>query len=257
MIIKANCKINIGLNITARREDGFHDLETLMYPISDLYDILDIQRMECGGVQFKNAGLAVDCPEEQNICIKAFRLMQREHGVDGVSITLDKRIPFGAGLGGGSSDAASVLLAINDLFNLSLCEQQLIDYAAELGSDVPFFIRNRPQLCTGRGEVMSDLDIDLKSYRIELIKPDGVNISTREAYAGVKPAIPTSPLSDDLRLPIEQWQGVVKNDFERSLFPLYPQLSEIKQQFIDRGAIYASMSGSGSTIYGIFDSTHE
>lgn len=252
MILKANCKINIGLNITARREDGFHDLETLMYPITELYDILDIQRTECSGVEFTNSGMAVDCPAEQNICIKAFRLMQREYGVDSLSITLDKRIPFGAGLGGGSSDAAAVLLAINNLYNLSLSEQQLIEHAAELGSDVPFFICNNPQLCTGRGEIMESFDLDLSSYRIELIKPDGVNISTREAYSGVKPTAPSTKLAEDLRRPIEQWQEVIKNDFEHSLFPLYPQLKEIKEDLLIRGAIYASMSGSGSTIYGIF-----
>lgn len=190
MILKANCKINIGLNITARREDGFHNLETLMYPITKLYDTLDIQRTTSSGVIFKNSGMTVDCPEEQNICIKAFRLMQREYGIDGLSITLDKQIPFGAGLGGGSSDAASVLLAINKLYNLSLSQQQLTLHAAELGSDVPFFIRNTPQICRGRGEIMSDFDIDLSHYRIELIKPEGVNISTREAYAAVTPTTP-------------------------------------------------------------------
>ena len=154
MILKANCKINLGLDILRRRADGFHDLETVMFPVAGLYDEVEAVRTDTPGVAFRAEGLAVDCAPEENICVKAFRLMQRRYGVDGVALRLDKRVPFGAGLGGGSSDGTAVLLAIDELFALGLSEAELIACAAELGSDTAFFVRNTPQLCTGRGEVM-------------------------------------------------------------------------------------------------------
>ncbi len=252
MRIEANCKINIGLNIVARRNDGYHELESVIYPIMALHDIIDIERIN-QGVEFRGEGLIVECSDEDNLCIKAARLMQREYDIDGLRITLDKRVPFGAGLGGGSSDATMVLRAINELFELSLSEEQLITHAAELGSDTPFFVRNRAQLCRGRGEIMSDIELDLSGYKIVLIKPEGINISTREAYAGVSPEAAQYSLAEALKLPVEQWQGTIKNDFESSLFPRYAQLKRIKEALLAAGALYASMSGSGSTIYGIFN----
>ncbi|MFI3247776.1 MAG: 4-(cytidine 5'-diphospho)-2-C-methyl-D-erythritol kinase [Rikenellaceae bacterium] len=252
MIIRANCKINIGLDIIARREDGFHDLETVMMPVVGLYDELSIDAAP--ETTFRGVGMEVDCAAEDNLCVRAARLMQSRYGVGGVSITLDKRIPFGAGLGGGSSDATAVLIAMNQLFGLSIPESELIGLAAELGSDTAFFVRNTPQYCTGRGEKMEQFDLDLSGRWLVLIKPDGVNVSTREAYSGVRPSVPQRSLRELLTLPIESWQGSVKNDFEPHIFRAYPSLEQIKNDLLAVGALYAAMSGSGSTIFGIFDS---
>lgn len=252
MILKANCKINLGLDILRRREDGFHDLETVMYPVMGLYDEVEVVRTLTKGVAFFSEGLLIDCPEEDNICLKAFRLMQQRYGVDGVKIRLDKRVPFGAGLGGGSADGTMVLCALNELFDLHLSENELIACAATLGSDTAFFVRNSPQLCTGRGEIMSPFEVDLRGKTLVLIKPqDGV--STREAYAGVHPHLPEVPLVQRLQLPIEEWQGRVTNDFEPHILDAHPQIKHAKQLLLDSGAVYASMSGSGSTVFGIFE----
>ena len=162
MILRANCKINLGLDVLRRRDDGYHELETVMVPVRGLADEVEVTRREVPGVGFRAEGLAVDCEPEQNICIKAFRLMHDRYGVDGVAIRLDKRVPFGAGLGGGSSDATAVVLALDELFGLRLPEEELIACAAALGSDTAFFVRNVPQLCTGRGEIMSPVALDLQ-----------------------------------------------------------------------------------------------
>ncbi|MFI3332293.1 MAG: 4-(cytidine 5'-diphospho)-2-C-methyl-D-erythritol kinase [Rikenellaceae bacterium] len=254
MTIKANCKINIGLNVLERRKDGYHELSTIMYPVVGLYDLLHFEITESSQVEFIGKGLVIDCPTESNLCIKAYNLMQSRFGdrVRGVRITLDKCIPFGAGLGGGSSDATAVIIAINQLFELNLDEKQLINLASEIGSDTPFFVRNTPQLCTGRGEIMSSIEVDLSGKYLILIKPEE-GVSTREAYSGVRPSRPTTPLTELIKLPLEQWQGRIKNDFEPHIFESHPLLKEIKESLLAAGAIYASMSGSGSTIYGIFD----
>ncbi len=253
MRIKANCKINIGLDIVERRADGFHNISSMMYPIRELYDTLDFEPKTEPGVEFIGCGLIVDCPAEDNLCVKAYKLMQSHYPtIGGLKITLRKQVPFGAGLGGGSSDATAVILAINSIFELSLSEERMIELATHLGSDTAFFVRNTPQLCSGRGEIMSSVDVDLTGKYLALIKPN-IHVSTREAYAGVKPAEPTTHLSELLKRPIEEWQGCVKNDFEPHIFEAYPLLSEIKQDLIDAGALYAAMSGSGSTIYGIFN----
>lgn len=252
MKIKANCKINLGLDVLRRREDGFHELDTVMLPVYGLYDLLDIEPIESDVPQFENAGLAVDCPAEQNICLKAWRLMHERYGVGAVHITLDKRVPFGAGLGGGSADGTMTLLALNELFALGLSEAELIDLAAELGSDTAFFVRNTPQRCTGRGEVMEPIALDLEGLWIALIKPDE-GVSTREAYSGVKPAVPAVPLIERLQRPIQEWQGLIKNDFEPHIFAAHPAIEAAKMELLAAGAIYAAMSGSGSTVYGLFD----
>ncbi len=255
MILCANCKINLGLDILRRREDGFHDLETVMLPVTELYDIVEVERVD-GASEFVSKGLVVDCDAEHNLCMKALRLMQRLYGVGEVRITLDKRVPFGAGLGGGSSDATSVILAINDIFSLGLSEDRLVEVAAMIGSDTAFFVRNTPQLCTGRGEKMTPIELPLQGKYLAIAKPqDGV--STKEAYAGVKPAIPQVRLTEALQRPIEEWQGVVKNDFEPHIFEAHPPIAELKQTMLDAGAIYASMSGSGSAVFGIFNDKPE
>ncbi len=252
MKMRANCKINLGLDILRRREDGYHDLETVMVPVVGLYDELSVEPIVGEGVLFESRGLAIDCPPEKNLCLKAYRLMQQRYGLDAVHICLDKRVPFGAGLGGGSADATMTLVALNECFGLHLSEQELMALAAELGSDTAFFVRNTPQLCMGRGEQMEPIDLDLSGLWLVLVKPDE-GISTREAYAGVHPAVPAVPLRERIARPLHEWQGLVKNDFEPHIFAAHPRLAAIKTELLQAGALYAAMSGSGSTIFGLFD----
>lgn len=261
MILRANCKINLGLDILRRRADGYHDLETVMFPVAGLYDEVEVVRTGASGdvydatgtpgVTFRAEGLAVDCAPEDNICLKAVRLMQRHYGVSGVAVRLDKRVPFGAGLGGGSADGTAVLLAVNELFALGLSEAELIARAAELGSDTAFFVRNTPQLCKGRGEVMEPFALDLSGMTLVIIKP-GEGVSTREAYAGVRPRIPETPLAERLGRPVAEWQGLVTNDFEGHIFAAHPAIRAAKERLLAQGAVYASMSGSGSAVFGLF-----
>ncbi len=252
MTIQACCKINIGLNIIRRREDGFHDISTVMYPLRGLYDDVSITPLDnTSEVTFTNLGLAIDCAPESNLCVKAARLMQRNYNVGGMNISLNKVVPFGAGLGGGSSDATAILVAINKLYSLNICEEELISLAASLGSDTAFFVRSSAQLCSGRGEVMTPLALDLSQYTITLIKPE-VHISTAEAYGGVTPQQPQYPLDELISRPIEEWQELINNDFEGHIFRKHPLLGEIKDQLLECGALYAAMSGSGSTVFGIF-----
>lgn len=249
MELKANCKINIGLDVLRRRADGFHELSTVMAPVRELYDVVTVERSE--QMDFIQQGMVVDCPMEKNLCVKAARLMQQRYGVGNVTITLDKRVPFGAGLGGGSSDATAVIVAMNDIFNLNLSEEELIDAAAALGSDTAFFVRNTPQICTGRGEVMTPISLPLDGLWLVVVKPEE-GVSTAEAYGGVKPAVPAISLEESLQLPVEQWQGRVKNDFEPHIFEAHPAIASLKQMLLSAGAVYASMSGSGSALFGLF-----
>lgn len=252
MKIKANCKINIGLDILRKREDGFHDLESVMFPVKELCDEIEITPSADGTTTFAQSGIVIDCDAEHNLCIKAARLMQQRYNVGGVCISLDKRIPFGAGLGGGSADATAVLLAMNEIFNLQLSEQQLITLAAELGSDTAFFVRNTPQLCTGRGEIMSPISLSVAGKWLLVAKPNE-GVSTREAYSGVRPALPPTALTEAVQRPIEEWMECVKNDFEPHIFAAHPRIAALKQQMLDGGATYAAMSGSGSAVFGIFN----
>lgn len=268
MILRANCKINLGLDILRRRTDGFHDLETVMFPVRGLYDVVEVARRDgssgaagrCGalgadgdsGVTFRAEGLVVDCAPGENICLKAFRLMRDRYGVDKVDIRLGKRVPFGAGLGGGSADGTAVLLALNELFSLRLTEAELIGLAAELGSDTAFFVRNTPQLCRGRGEIMEPFAMDLSGLHLVIVKPDD-GVSTREAYAGVHPRVPEIPLAECLRRPVAEWQGLVTNDFEEHILAAHPSIRAAKERLIAAGALYAAMSGSGSAVFGLFD----
>ena len=252
MIINANCKINIGIDILRRRTDGYHDIATIMYPVKGLYDIIEVEHNDTDEPRFICHGIEVDCANEDNICLKAYRLMRERYGIGGATITLDKRVPFGAGLGGGSSDGTAVLLALNEIFELHLSIDELTALAAELGSDTPFFVRNTAQLCEGRGEILTPIELDLEGLWIAIIKPD-ISISTRKAYAGVTPHTPKKPLIERISTPINTWQAEVKNDFEQSIFPSHPELADIKQQLIDSGAVYAAMSGSGSAIFGLFE----
>lgn len=250
MKLKADCKINLGLDILRRREDGYHDIETVMLPVSELYDTVTVDR--AGELRFVQTGIAIDCPPERNLCLRAYRLMQRRYGIPPVSIALDKRVPFGAGLGGGSSDASAVIKALDMLFGLHLSEEEAIGLAAELGSDTAFFIVDRPMLCSGRGEKMKPVAIDLDGSYLAIVKPL-FGISTSEAYAGVRPCVPDRPLLDRLHDDRASWQSEVGNAFERHLFAAYPALADLKRRLLDAGAYYASMSGSGSAVFGLFD----
>lgn len=247
---KVNCKINLGLHIVRKREDGFHELRTVFYPTDFFTDTLTLeecdQEMEFVCHSQQDLG-----DSEHNLCVKAFRLLQKDYNIRGVRITLNKGIPSGAGLGGGSADAAFTLRMLDQLFQLNLSTEQLIDYAAMLGSDVPFFIENRPMYATGRGEVLAPINLDLSNYDIRIVKPD-ISVSTKEAYAGVAPKMPTSELSSDILLPIEHWRGRIHNDFEDSIFLKHPSLQKLKQDFYEKGALYAAMSGSGTAVFGIF-----
>lgn len=251
MIVNANCKINIGLRVVRKRDDGYHELQSVMIPVKGLADVVEIEAAEGEDVEFSQSGIVVDCPAERNLVVRAARLMQERYGVGGVRISLDKRVPFGAGLGGGSSDATAVIVAMNDIFGLSLTREELAAVAGELGSDTPFFVYNTPQYCTGRGEIMRPIELNVSGLWLVVVKPcEGV--STAEAYGGVRPIMPNDELPELLAHDVREWQGSVVNDFERHIFELHPAIASLKEQLLAAGALYASMSGSGSALFGLF-----
>lgn len=252
MIRFSNCKINLGLYVTAKRSDGYHDIESVMYPVRGLGDAIEVIHSDCEGVEFSSSGLLVDCVDSKNLCVKAYRLMQERYGIGGVKIHLHKVVPFGAGLGGGSSDAVCVLEILNDLFALDLGVEQLESLAGELGSDTIFFVRNTPAIVSGRGDVITPIDLDLRGYYLLLVKPD-VAVGTAEAYRGVIPALPEIPLRETILGDVCGWKDRLKNDFEPSVFVRHAELSALKNELYAMGAVYASMSGSGATVFGLFD----
>lgn len=249
MLRIAPCKINLGLDVLRRRADGYHDVETVMYPVRGLHDRVSLEPAVSD--RFSQTGLAVDCPPSENLCLRALEALRLRRSVPPVSLKLEKRVPFGAGLGGGSSDAAAVLVGCNERFALGFSFDELEAVAATIGSDVPFFIRGVPRFCSGRGDVLSDIDVSLTGLWIALIKPS-VGVNTRQAYAGITPAEPLIPLRECLSQPLAEWQQTVKNDFEEPIFALYPQIAQAKESLIRAGALYASMSGSGSAVFGLF-----
>lgn len=260
MILFPNCKINLGLHITARRPDGYHDIETLFYPVPGLCDAVEIlpaSGVPGDGVVFTSSGLTVDCPADKNLCVRAAAMLreafpERFSAVGGVRIHLHKHIPFGAGLGGGSADATAVLVGLNDVLSLGLTTDELVPYAARLGSDTVFFLYNTPMLGTGRGERLVPFpDLDLRGWWLLLVKPPE-GVSTGEAYSMITPRVPSVPLEDILRLPVEMWRERLVNDFEEPLSLRLPVLCEIKTELYRRGATYAALSGSGSTVFGLF-----
>jgi 4-diphosphocytidyl-2-C-methyl-D-erythritol kinase len=248
MIVFPNAKINIGLNVVSLRPDGFRNLESCFYPVqwADALEMVPADRL-----QFHLSGIPVPGQAESNLCLKAFHLLQADHAIPAVRMHLHKNIPIGAGLGGGSADAAFALRLLNELFRLHLAPAALEDYARRLGSDCAFFIRNKPVFAIHRGDVFQELALDLSGYRCLLVYPD-LHITTAEAYGLVVPQKPAAPLADLLCQDISTWKDQVKNDFETALFPRYPELARIKAQLYEQGALYAAMSGSGSTIFGIF-----
>lgn len=250
MISFPNAKINLGLQVLRRRGDGFHDIETVFYPVA-LHDSLEI--IPAPGNETTIAHYGIPVPGDDDLCLKACALLREDHDLSPVTIHLLKGIPVGAGLGGGSSDAAHTLRILNNMFSLGLDDAALEQLAAKLGSDCPFFIRNRPVLATGRGEVFEGVDIDLAGKLLLLADP-GIHISSREAYAMVSPAAGRPSLRDIIKTPIGEWKDILVNDFEKTVFSLYPRIRELRDRMYGAGAVYASMSGSGSVVYGIFDS---
>jgi 4-diphosphocytidyl-2-C-methyl-D-erythritol kinase len=253
MICFPNAKINLGLHITSKRKDGYHDIETCMVPIP-LYDALEM--IVDKKTVFEVSGLAIPGDEKDNLILKALKLLRKDfNDLPNVHIHLLKNIPMGAGLGGGSADAAFALTLMNKLFELHLEDWFLEDYAAQLGSDCPFFIQNTPKIATGRGEMLEPVEVDLKGDHILLVKPP-IHIGTKEAYEGVNPQKPNESLKEIL-VDKTLWKAHLVNDFEASIFPMYPELAGIKNQLYEMGAYYAAMSGSGSTVFGLFKEAPE
>lgn len=297
MLTNPNVKINLGLNVLRKREDGFHDLETLFVPYFGITDTLEIvvgddysrtsaalfakygdnaPGAETEGVfgvetEYTDAprlaqGMSedgklmitiaraegVDWDPLKDLTAKAYYILAEDFALPPVKIFLEKTSPVGAGLGGGSADAAFALKMLNEMCSLGLSEQQLASYASRLGSDCAFFIYNRPMIGEGRGEILTEYEIDLAGYDIQVITPAGIAVSTKDAYGGIRPALPEVPLREGLARPVEQWDGVLVNDFEHTVFAKYPALEAIKRSLYDSGAVYASMSGSGSALFAIY-----
>lgn len=248
MITFPNAKINLGLDVVEKRPDGYHNLETVFYPIP-LHDILEITRSEEFSFTMHNAKF--DGSDNDNLVVKAYNLLAEEYDMPKVKISLYKNIPTGAGMGGGSADAAFALKMLNEIAKLGLSDEKLEEHAARLGADCAFFIKNKPAYATGIGNILTPVDCDLTGYHMVVVKPD-IHISTKEAYSLVNPEYPENALSDIIKKPVEEWKGVMKNDFENSVFAKYPSIREIKEKLYESGAVYASMSGSGSAFFGIF-----
>ena len=256
MILFPNAKINIGLNIVERRNDGYHNLESIFYPIN-IYDRLQVDvDNDCPSCRCTLVldGIEIAGRLEDNLVVRAYNLLAERHKIPSVKVQLKKLIPMGAGLGGGSSDAAFMLKALNEMFQLGETDSQLQEFATRLGADCAFFIKNQPVFATGIGNVFHyDVPIpEMTDKTIILVKPN-VFVSTRDAYSLITPARPKYDLTDSIRQPIEQWKYLIENDFESSVFPKFPIIHEVKDKLYQLGALYASMSGSGSAVFGIFN----
>ena len=276
MIAYPNVKLNLGLHVVRRREDGYHDLETLFVPYLGLHDTLEIitgddysrtsaRLQETYGAEQLAQGITpdgklmvtiarkegVDWDPLKDLTVKAYGLLSEQYKLPPMKIYLEKTSPVGAGLGGGSADAAFALRMIAELAGMDLSDEELAGFAARLGSDCAFFIYNRPMLGTGRGEILEPFDIDLSGYRLDVIVPEGISVSTADAYRGIVPKVPDLPLREVLAHPVTEWKGLLVNDFDTSVFEKHPRLAEIKQSLYDDGATYAAMSGSGSALFSL------
>ncbi len=249
MIVFPNAKINLGLHITEKRQDGFHNLETIFIPVA-WTDVLEF--VIADEVRFTSSGIEISGDPETNLVMKAYRLLQKNYELPALKIHLHKEIPFGAGLGGGSSDAAYMLKMLNKSFRLNISSKRLLEYAAVLGSDCPFFILNEPVFATGRGEIMQAVDIRLNGMFILLVKPD-IEVSTAKAFQYIVPKKSKISLPEQLCLPVHEWKNSIFNQFEQSVFQQYPEIGHVKEQLYKMGASYASMSGSGSCVFGLFE----
>jgi 4-diphosphocytidyl-2-C-methyl-D-erythritol kinase len=233
-----------------KRQDGYHDIETCFYSVQ-WCDVLEIIKSDT--FMFSSSGLTIPGSESENLCLKAYQLLKKDFGIGPIHIHLHKVIPMGAGLGGGSSDAAWTLRLLKTVFELNLSDDKLHQYAASLGSDCAYFLQHQPMLGSGRGEVLSPVDIQLKNRYMVILKPE-VHVSTADAYAGITPQVPEVSLENILQLPIDQWKNTLVNDFEKTVFKKYPIIKELKEALYGIGARYACMSGSGASVFGIFDS---
>lgn len=253
MLLLPGCKINIGLNVVARRPDGYHDLETVFYPIP-LRDNLEINETDEDALDCRLTlkGFALDGNADDNLVVKVYRSLKAEFQLPSLDIFLYKNIPTGAGLGGGSSDAAYMMKGLNEAYDLGLSQEEMERRLAKFGADCPFFVKNQPAYATGIGDILNPINVCLKDEYILLVKPD-IFVSTREAYSGITPRPSAHPLAEAVLLPVETWRDTVVNDFEEAVFAHHPRLAAIKQTLYDMGAVYAAMSGSGSTIYGLFN----
>lgn len=277
MITNPNVKINLGLNVLRKRDDGFHDLETLFVPYFGITDTLEIivgddysrtsaaifgkyaPEMIAQGISEDGSLMitiaraeGVDWDPLKDLTAKAYYVLAEDFKLPPVKIFLEKTSPVGAGLGGGSADASFALKMLNELCQLGLSDQQLAGYASRLGSDCPLFIYNRPMIGEGRGEILTEYPLDLSKYDLQVLTPEGVSVSTKDAYAGIKPHLPEVSLRDTLARPVEEWADVLFNDFEETVFAKYPELAAIKRSLYDSGAVYASMSGSGSALFALY-----
>ncbi len=249
MVTFPNSKINLGLNIIGKRSDGYHDIETAFFPIQlkDALEVIEIEKFE-----FSTSGFSIEGEPEKNLCVKAYDLLKKDFSkLPAVQMHLHKAIPMGAGLGGGSADGAFTLKLLNKKFDLSLSEKRLINYSLQLGSDCPFFILNKPCFATGRGEILEQTELDLSVYKFLIIRPP-IHISTAWAFSTMKPLKPVKSIKQIIQQSISTWKAELINDFEKPVFEKYPEIKNIKEKLYEAGAIYASMSGSGSAVYGIF-----
>jgi 4-diphosphocytidyl-2-C-methyl-D-erythritol kinase len=250
MILLPPCKINLGLRILRKREDGFHELESCFYPVQ-LHDMLEVIPAGTGDSVFTFSGITIDAPLESNLVYRAWRLLSALYKLPAIRLHLHKQIPMGAGLGGGSADGSYTLKILSEIFDLHLSPEALHHYATELGSDCAFFMKEEACMAYGRGEVLRPLQLSLAGWYIVLVKPD-IHISTQEAFRSIRPSVPVNNLEDLLKLPLSEWKDLVCNDFEAPVFLKYPQIRHIKEELYRNGAEFALMSGSGSAVFGLF-----
>ncbi|MEJ6735929.1 MAG: 4-(cytidine 5'-diphospho)-2-C-methyl-D-erythritol kinase [Flavobacteriales bacterium] len=250
MLVFPNAKINIGLCVVEKRADGFHNIESIFYPVFDLFDVLEV--VESKELSFTSSGIEIPGSSTSNLCVQAFQLVKSDFDIPFVTIHLHKVIPIGAGLGGGSADAAFMLKALNELFKLNLTVDQLINYARELGSDCAFFIENKPVYAFNKGDEFENIELDLTPYQLKIEYPN-IHIGTKEAYSGIVPLSSKQCLKDIISKPIEEWKSFIENDFEKSVFPSHPSIENVKKKMYADGAVFASMTGSGSAVFGLFE----
>lgn len=258
MIVYPNAKINLGLNVVEKRADGFHNIETVFYPVgwSDLLELLPDENSS-SGITLTTSGLPIPGDVNDNLCVRAYELIRRDYAMPAVKVHLHKIVPMGAGLGGGSSDAAFFIKALNELFELGLAWGELHHYAKQLGSDCSFFISNRPVFAEGKGDEYESILLDLSNYHIVIAYP-GIHVNTAEAYKGIIPRKPAASPEDIVtKLPVAEWKNVLVNDFEQSVFERFPAIKSLKEKMYAAGAVYAAMSGSGSAVFGVFETVPE
>ncbi|MEA3450436.1 MAG: 4-(cytidine 5'-diphospho)-2-C-methyl-D-erythritol kinase [Bacteroidota bacterium] len=252
MVVFPNAKINIGLNILRKRPDNYHNIQSIFYPV-ELHDILEVVvDNKINNFNFVNTGLKIDAPEEKNLVVKVFKIFKKEYNLPSVKIHLHKVIPFGAGLGGGSSDAAFMIKLLNNLFNLDLSVEKMKEYTKTIGADCSFFIENKPAYVTGIGDKIELIDFSLQDYKIIIKKPN-INLNTTKIFSLITPKENVTNLKTLINSPINEWENNITNDFEAVIFDRHKEIKELKEKFYEKGALYASMTGSGSCVFGIFD----